>query len=1059
MEKHISKERKTGSRLPKMFVAGLLLAGIGGMLAGTSCDTRPSDPVSSEPPESAPVSEPEKTVADLAENCPYFYEYGCIVSGDDHLNALTSPGGGEVVLKPREGLDDDGKPLPMTFKSSDWNKTERELDIPNDCAVLSVDLGCLCGLTGFEIDGSADGCSVFTSTDGYNFSFYQGEFGKTGEFRDLTAKAVQFLIPYKNGEVKLKKIKISGTRAHERKLLSAGAKYTGTGNPLKAYPDDGTRLTDGKLVSEAGEDTVTGFQGSEVDPVTRKSGVCITVDLGETKNVSDVLFGRYVEPDSKNTLPDRIAVRLSEDGNTWTDFGQSYLRTSSGVSGTASSLYFVTHPETVKGRYVKIFTYTARFLTDEIRVYGYDEEVGTGETYGQRPVLPSDLNAAAFKTCLLNGEETPDLTDRTYADSVRTKDGDNEIRVKLGKKCSVHGFEITHSGSFDSISFEDGKGNRLSVRGETVSDAGSRTDRTWVTDPADAEEVVVRFTGDDVRICEVSVYASAPQLPIVRGGFFQLPLGGASTDNASNNSPYSWYLQLKGMRDLGMEYFVLQYGASFTDKNTIVNGKRITAAGYRYTATYGSEDVPGAILDAADKLGMKVWLGTIHGADFTQPAARSAQYASIVEDGIKVIEDIQEMYGSHPSFAGFYLADEQCDQWLNLSGGVAAARTVYKGQSDRIRELNPKATVMIAPAIWRSGTPATGADNLYRAIASSDGGRPVVDIVAEQDCLGRTSTLTVDRSVYSEYERYCAEWAKAVRRAGAEFWHDAEVFEITSTAKRSYETIKSLGIESKMSGNIIVFDIPHYMTLFQSASYDNLRSLYMLRQTRDYAKYAVSVLPLDVLGEVRDPGAEKNDGRIVEVPKEGGEKGEVLKDVYRPGVIRSTSEPANWQKFQLPNGKSTPEYAFAFDEEAFVVSVKPFDDTDSTQSGVWWSGDDDLLQIWMMPNGKTTGSVLQEEWGVRYYLHKTKTGWTAGGETGSSKTALSKFTFEVLEESGTEVLRIRMPWEAIGLLPPEAGDGTAIGIVLQYIDGDDKSWAASDGTKGQNIPDSALYSF
>ena len=155
MEKPISKERKSGSRLPRMFAAGLLLAGIGGMFAGTSCETRPSNPVSSEPPESAPVSEPEKTVADLAENCPYFYEYGCIVSGDDHLNVLTSPGGGEVVLKPREGLGDDGKPLPMKFKSSDWNKTERELDVPNDYAVLSVDLGCLCGLTGFEIDGSA----------------------------------------------------------------------------------------------------------------------------------------------------------------------------------------------------------------------------------------------------------------------------------------------------------------------------------------------------------------------------------------------------------------------------------------------------------------------------------------------------------------------------------------------------------------------------------------------------------------------------------------------------------------------------------------------------------------------------------------------------------------------------------------------------------------------------------------------------------------------------------------------------------------------------------------
>ena len=130
------------------------------------------------------------------------------------------------------------------------------------------------------------------------------------------------------------------------------------------------------------------------------------------------------------------------------------------------------------------------------------------------------------------------------------------------------------------------------------------------------------------------------------------------------------------------------------------------------------------------------------------------------------------MYGSHPAFGGYYLSDETCDAWLNLTGGVDAARYVYKNQSDHIRKIAPDAKIMIAPAIWRSGDPEKGADNLYRMIMpETEGGRPVVDILAAQDCLGREQSLAVSDEAYKSYLTYVEQWAKAVRRAGAEFWH------------------------------------------------------------------------------------------------------------------------------------------------------------------------------------------------------------------------------------------------------------------------------------------------
>ena len=145
---------------------------------------------------------------------------------------------------------------------------------------------------------------------------------------------------------------------------------------------------------------------------------------------------------------------------------------------------------------------------------------------------------------------------------------------------------------------------------------------------------------------------------------------------------------------------------------------------------------------------------------------------------------------------------------------------------------------MIAPAIWRGSVPADGADALYRMIApASEGERPVVDIVAAQDCLGREATLYVTPEVYESYEGFVDEWAKAVRRAGADFWHDAEVFEVTYTSKRMDCIRESLAIEAKTSANIIVFDIPHYFTSYAMGGVNDEFVYYKRLIMREYVRY------------------------------------------------------------------------------------------------------------------------------------------------------------------------------------------------------------------------------
>ena len=74
---------------------------------------------------------------------------------------------------------------------------------------------------------------------------------------------------------------------------------------------------------------------------------------------------------------------------------------------------------------------------------------------------------------------------------------------------------------------------------------------------------------------------------------------------------------------------------------------------------------------------------------------------------------------------------------------------------------------MIAPAIWRSGNAAKIEEKLYELLKpAAEGEKPVVDIVAVQDCLGREQTLTVTDKVYKDWLMFCQSWKRALKKQG-----------------------------------------------------------------------------------------------------------------------------------------------------------------------------------------------------------------------------------------------------------------------------------------------------
>lgn len=969
-----------------------------------------------QPAESSEISQEESEdtavkTDNLALGAFYSYEYGFDIVGDDRLTVLTD---GDEETFAELCVREDKADLTYT----DWYSKSHTVQMNNDCVAFSVDLGYVCSVktVGLSMQGyTKEAIEIFTSDDGYNFTNYLGAFDTfEGEHFaasvDVDAKAILFVIPAsKDNTVKISEVHVGGHCAFRRELLAAE----------KAW----------------------------------------AVDLGETKHVSELRLRVSA------AVPERVTVSYSADGENWSDLGQSYLRAASTDGQETAYHFLVTRNHTVEARYLKIDTGKSGLRSpDEVSVYGCEHRVGEPDSrFIVRKNQLSNTNVAAYTDVTFNDTPAAALADMSFGTFVKGIEGKNTISIALQQPhdeiCAV---AINCKNFQHSLTVQvNGQNIEFTLHESEV--AGSAVKYLFFDRPDNGHRVDIKLQGDIApEISEVMVFAGQPQLPLIKGGFFQLPTDGGK-NQAALNSEYSWYLQLKGMRDLGMEYVVIQYGAHFNAGTTLINGKNIKAKGFRYEDTYGCEDVCLAVLNAAEKLGMKVYLGTMHDSDFTDPIANMESYAPLVDAAFAIIRDIDEMYGDHPAFAGYYLSDETCDAWLNLKSGVDAARYVYKNQSDLIRALAPEAKIMIAPAIWRSGKPEVGADNLYRMLApEQEGDRPIVDIVAAQDCLGRESTLYVTDDAYKAYEGYVEEWAKAVRRAGAAFWHDAEVFEITSTSKRYEDLVKSLALEMKTSGTVIVFDIPHYFSTYSMAGYNDAKNHYKVRIVRDYVRYYCDWKTLDSFGaDAVCPDVITDDGKVVDTSGVLPVTKPVIETTrYHDGVLQNQTPDASavntWYDFELANASGVcPQYALYWDDANMYVLLKTNDASASYGKGVWWEGKDDLVQIWMTADGKTANAALDSNSGIRYYVHrKGENTWETGGEAGSHAT-FAGFTYELVGD----VMVIAMPWKSLNLDAPIAGSNAVIGIKIQYIDGADGSWASSDGTKDQSVQKSALYSF
>lgn len=221
----------------------------------------------------------------------------------------------------------------------------------------------------------------------------------------------------------------------------------------------------------------------------------------------------------------------------------------------------------------------------------------------------------------------------------------------------------------------------------------------------------------------------------------------------------NWREKVREIAALKMEYIVVMATALY-DRC------------YFESSVFPLADIPcadpiEAVLDEADKCGIKVFLGNGFYGDWTKPGVNITS-SEVIDRSFKAMDELTEKYARHKSFYGWYFPDETCII-LRFSGNFMKYVNLC---SARCREITPDKKALIAPY----GTNLTLTNSKYiDALASLD-----VDFIAYQDEIG------VKKTRVWQSERIFERLKKAHDKAGrAALWADIELFKFEGMVYKS----------------------------------------------------------------------------------------------------------------------------------------------------------------------------------------------------------------------------------------------------------------------------------
>jgi uncharacterized protein DUF4434/F5/8 type C domain-containing protein/fibronectin type III domain protein len=298
--------------------------------------------------------------------------------------------------------------------------------------------------------------------------------------------------------------------------------------------------------------------------------------------------------------------------------------------------------------------------------------------------------------------------------------------------------------------------------------------------------------------------ASTPALasgpPALNGSFIQPQLADELSDTqlATEDS----YLTRAGLTQQ-----VLQWTAdSGADTTVYPSG----LSGYTQST---STDVVGRILTAADNAGLKEYLGLQVNNDWwTNYANDSSWLDSQATTATQLAADLYSKYGSHSSFAGWYIPFE-VDNWnFTTSTSWSNMASFYTTVASYLHNLTPGLPVIIAPFFNTSGGLTSSQwTTMWESILAN----APIDVVALQDGVGDGHATT----------QQLATWFAATQAAiqdaspSTQLWADTDTYNTSFEPMAIGTVVADMTQEQPYVSDFLSFSYDHYDSPLQVSPY------------------------------------------------------------------------------------------------------------------------------------------------------------------------------------------------------------------------------------------------
>lgn len=308
------------------------------------------------------------------------------------------------------------------------------------------------------------------------------------------------------------------------------------------------------------------------------------------------------------------------------------------------------------------------------------------------------------------------------------------------------------------------------------------------------------------------------------GGFIQY-----KSEMMSGMDKSKWKSTLKAMRDIKLDTLILQFhqhdGTKFIPESR--NGI----------------DPTKIILDYAKDNGMQVFVGLKYDTRWYGNWRDQKYLEQVAADNKQLAKQLWERYGKNRAFAGWYVPQEMWNEDYNAQELEQLSR-FFRDVGDECRKLAPGKPVAVSP-YFNPGFGFLGADAFAQRYAQFLKGAGL-NVVMLQDSVG---ARTIDPEEFEDklLPFYRALQA-AVQQNGAEFWGNAESFEIVPNQPDENKLqpteparlAKQINAGSPYVRKLVTFDFFHYMNP-HGFTYGDVN--YRDRQKRLYEGYKSLFVP------------------------------------------------------------------------------------------------------------------------------------------------------------------------------------------------------------------------